>query len=180
MKQWIMIFSISVLTVTIIACGPAVGRAIGDAEVDVDATLAEIEPETEAEKVIFSETHEVERIGKGIQGFTHGEGEFIGMLKLSRAGAKLFRIHFHNAKKRFTQKPFQSASVFEKAYITDIIQEMVDSGVAVHCTLIQRGWKEIDTVEDYEKVRPTNASQSAYTGHPRRLQSQPNRGRTLR
>ena len=50
MKQWIMIFSISVLTVTIIACGPAVGRAIGDAEVDVDATLAEIEPETEAEK----------------------------------------------------------------------------------------------------------------------------------
>ena len=42
MKQWIMIFSISVLTVTIIACGPAVGRAIGDAEVDVDATLAEI------------------------------------------------------------------------------------------------------------------------------------------
>ena len=109
-------------------------------------------PETEAEKVIFSETHEVERIGKGIQGFTHGEGEFIGMLKLSRAGAKLFRIHFHNAKKRFTQKPFQSASVFEKAYITDIIQEMVDSGVAVHCTLIQRGWKEIDTVEDYEKA----------------------------
>ena len=109
-------------------------------------------PETEAEKVIFSETHKVERIGKGIGDCKQRGGEFIGMLKLSRAGAKLFRIHFHNAKKRFTQKPFQSASVFEKAYITDIIQEMVDSGVAVHCTLIQRGWKEIDTVEDYEKA----------------------------
>ena len=62
MKQWIMIFSISVLTVTIIACGPAVGRAIGDAEVDVDATLAEIEPETEAEKKLYDMLKEIDRL----------------------------------------------------------------------------------------------------------------------
>jgi hypothetical protein len=29
---------------------------------------------------------------------------------------------------------------------------MVDLGVPVHCVIIERGWKEIDTVEDYEKA----------------------------
>jgi hypothetical protein len=36
MKQLIMLFAISILTITIFACGPAVGRAVGDAEVAVD------------------------------------------------------------------------------------------------------------------------------------------------
>ena len=33
-----------------------------------------------------------------------------------------------------------------------MIQEMVDLGVSVHCTIIERGWREIDTVEDYENA----------------------------
>ena len=49
-------------------------------------------------------------------------------------------------------RPFQRAETFQKAYITDMIQEMVDLGVPVHCVIIECGWKEIDTVEDYEKA----------------------------
>ena len=47
---------------------------------------------------------------------------------------------------------FQRAEVFEKAYLTDMVQELVDLGVPVHTIIIERGWKEIDTVEDYEKA----------------------------
>ena len=36
MKQLIMLFAISILTIAIFACGPAIGRAVGDAEVVVD------------------------------------------------------------------------------------------------------------------------------------------------
>ena len=36
MKQLVMLFAISILTIAIFACGPAVGRAVGDAEVVVD------------------------------------------------------------------------------------------------------------------------------------------------
>ena len=32
---------------------------------------------------------------------------------------------------------------------------MTDLGTAVHCVTIERGWKEIDTVEDYEKAVKT-------------------------
>ena len=109
-------------------------------------------PETEAEKVVFDKTQKLKTIGKGIEAGERREGEFIGMLKVSQAGAKLLKTHFHIAKQRFSKTPFQAAPTFEKAYITDILQEMVDNGISIHCTLIQRGWKEIDTVEDYEKA----------------------------
>jgi dTDP-glucose pyrophosphorylase len=36
--------------------------------------------------------------------------------------------------------------------LTDMIQELVDIGIKVHCVIIERGWKEIDTVEDYRKA----------------------------
>ena len=31
------------------------------------------------------------------------------------------------------------------------VGSMVDIGIKVHCVIIERGWKEIDTVEDYRK-----------------------------
>ena len=55
-------------------------------------------------------------------------------------------------KKHFWNKPFQRAKIFQKAYLTDMIQELVDIGIKVHCVIIERGWKEIDTVEDYRKA----------------------------
>ena len=36
--------------------------------------------------------------------------------------------------------------------MTDLIQELVDIGIKVHCVIIESGWKEIDTVEDYKKA----------------------------
>ena len=59
-----MLFAISILTISILACGPAVGRAIGDAEVDVDATLANLEPETEAEQELYDMLKEIDRLHK--------------------------------------------------------------------------------------------------------------------
>jgi len=33
-----------------------------------------------------------------------------------------------------------------------MIQEMSDLGVPIHCVIIERGWKEIDTEEDYKNA----------------------------
>ena len=63
MKQLMLIFTISILSVAALACGPAVGRAVGDAQVDVDATLAEMgEPTTEAEKELYGMMKEIDRL----------------------------------------------------------------------------------------------------------------------
>ena len=109
-------------------------------------------PLEEAENIIFDTHNKVISAGKIMAAETDMHGEFIGMIKFSPRGAKLFRRHFHRAKKLYMGKPFQRSKVFKEAYLTDLIQEMVNIGVPIHCVIIERGWKEIDTIEDYEKA----------------------------
>ena len=109
-------------------------------------------PLSEAENVIFNSNNEVVKIGKIASEKEEVHGEFIGMIKLNQRGCKIFKENFHRVKKLYWNKPFQRAKIFQKAYLTDMIQELVDIGVKVHCVVIKRGWKEIDTVEDYKKA----------------------------
>jgi len=109
-------------------------------------------PLSEAENVIFNSNNEVVKIGKIATDKEEVHGEFIGMIKLNHRGCEIFKQNFHRVKKFFWNKPFQRAKIFQKAYLTDMIQELVDIGVKVHCVIIERGWKEIDTVEDYKKA----------------------------
>ena len=109
-------------------------------------------PISEAENVIFNSNNEVVKIGKINAGDQEVHGEFIGMIKLSNRGTEIFKEHFNRLKKIYWNKPFQRAKTFQTAYLTDLIQELVDIGIKVHCVIIESGWKEIDTVEDYKKA----------------------------
>ncbi|MBT5214418.1 MAG: helix-turn-helix domain-containing protein [Pelagibacteraceae bacterium] len=109
-------------------------------------------PLSEAENVIFNSNNEVVKIGKIASEKEEVHGEFIGMIKLNHKGCEILKQNFHRVKKQFWNKPFQRANIFQKAYLTDMIQELVDVGIKVHCVIIERGWKEIDTVEDYKKA----------------------------
>ena len=109
-------------------------------------------PISEAENVIFNSNNQVLKIGKIGTQKEEVHGEFIGMIKLTNRGTEIFKENFHRVKKLYWNKPFQRAAIFQKAYLTDMIQELVDIGIKVHCVIIERGWKEIDTVEDYQKA----------------------------
>ena len=109
-------------------------------------------PLSEAENVIFNSNNEVVKIGKIASETEEVHGEFIGMIKLNHRGCEILKQNFHRVKKLYWNKPFQRAKIFQKAYLTDMIQELVDIGIKVHCVIIERGWKEIDTVEDYKKA----------------------------
>ncbi len=109
-------------------------------------------PIEEAENVIFDSNNNVVQIGKILPDKSAVHGEFIGMLKCSKDGAVVFKNYFNRLKQIFSGKPFQRAKVFEKAYLTDIFQDMADYGVKVNCVIIERGWAEIDTIQDYMRV----------------------------
>ncbi len=119
-------------------------------------------PITEAENVIFNSNNEVQKIGKINTGKEEVHGEFIGMVKLTNRGAEIFKQHFNRLKKIYWNKPFQRAETFQKAYLTDFIQELVDIGIKIHCVIIESGWKEIDTVEDYKKALTGFSKKSTY------------------
>ena len=107
-------------------------------------------PVTEAESVVLDANNHVAEIGKIVTSKKDVHGEFIGMLKLSDRGCRILKRHYHHLKKLYWDRPFQRASIFQKAYLTDIFQEMVELGVPLNCVIIERGWQEIDTIQDYE------------------------------
>lgn len=110
-------------------------------------------PIEEAENVIFDANHFVVDIGKIMTNPGEVHGEFIGMMKFTPRGAEIFKRHFHRAKQLFWGKPFQRAETFQKAYITDILKDMVELGVHIQTVIIEQGWQEIDTVEDFENAK---------------------------
>ena len=110
-------------------------------------------PIEEAENVIFDANHCVVDIGKIMTKSDDVHGEFIGMMKFSPRGAKIFKRHFHRAKELFWDKPYQRAATFQKAYITDILKDMSELGVHIQTVIIEQGWQEIDTIEDFKNAQ---------------------------
>ena len=50
-------------------------------------------------------------------------------------------------------EPYQNTKEWQKSYITDIFQEMIDKGENIYAVSIQKNWKEFDTVQDYERIK---------------------------
>ena len=48
---------------------------------------------------------------------------------------------------------FHDATNLEKAYLTDMIQELIDRGYTISPVDIQRSWVEIDTLQDLEYAK---------------------------
>ncbi|MFQ6055335.1 MAG: NTP transferase domain-containing protein [Methanosarcinales archaeon] len=107
-------------------------------------------PIEEAEKVVVKDG-KIIKTGKGINP-NEVHGEFIGLVKFSKIGAEILRSNYNIAKNMFSGKPFHEAPTFEKAYLTDMIQELVNRGFDVKNVDIDKGWLEIDTVEDVKRA----------------------------
>ena len=108
-------------------------------------------PIEEAEKVAVKDGR-VTRITKIINP-NEAYGEFIGLVKFSNKGADTLKKEYARVRKEFQDRPFQTAASIEKAYLTDMIQELIDRGHGVESVDIKGSWLEIDTLEDYERAK---------------------------
>ncbi|MBI5465420.1 phosphocholine cytidylyltransferase family protein, partial [Candidatus Gottesmanbacteria bacterium] len=112
-------------------------------------------PIAEAELVMVDKRGRVTKIGKDVVTPNEAHGEFIGLAKFSTKGAKILTKEFKRLVAKYRKRQnqaFQHAKEFKKAYLTDMIQELVDRGYGVYSVEIKGGWREIDTDEDLEKA----------------------------
>lgn len=94
----------------------------------------------------------VVRVGKQV-GPERALGEFIGLAKFSEKGGQQVTEVYHDVRARYgDDEPFQAAGLFRKAYLTDLFLELIARGIHVGYVVIEGGWREIDTVEDLERV----------------------------
>ena len=62
---------------------------------------------------------------------------------MRRVAAALDRLHARYA--RDDEQPFQRAARYRNAYLTDLLQELIDGGERVDPIFIDGQWREIDT-----------------------------------
>jgi choline kinase len=108
-------------------------------------------PISEAE-LVKVEGDRITQIGKNVIPPDEVHGEFIGLTKFSRKGAEILKMSYELAIQNYQARPFHRASSIDKAYFTDMIQEIIDRGYPVCHIDIHGGWAEIDTLEDFDRV----------------------------
>ena len=112
-------------------------------------------PITEAELVFSEDGKTVSSIHKNGD-HKNARGEFLGLACFSERGAKDLKKVFGELRNHYEknpEKPFHSARSFNQAYLTDMLQEMVDRGHDVRIIEIAGKWAEIDTPEDLRSVQ---------------------------
>ena len=92
------------------------------------------------------------KVQKNIKSREENVGEFLGIIKLSSHGSKILTDKFEYLLANHTET-FHSTISLKKAYITDLIQELVNSKLVVTPILISGKWCEIDTIQDLERAQ---------------------------
>ena len=78
---------------------------------------------------------------------------YIGLLKFSRSGLEYITQIMDEAYKHYENKAWQqSGKTVRKAYMTDLLNAIIESGRKVKAVRFSHGWLEFDTNEDYEKA----------------------------
>ncbi|MGB2885745.1 MAG: phosphocholine cytidylyltransferase family protein, partial [Dehalococcoidia bacterium] len=109
-------------------------------------------PISEAE-LVKVENGKVVKIGKEVVKPEEAHGEFIGLAKFTKSGAETMKAAYRRVSEDHCASPFQNAASLDKAYMTDMLQELVDDGLLVQSVDIEGGWVEIDTPQDLERAR---------------------------
>jgi choline kinase len=145
---------------------PAVARAAVESPADIalviDREFRTIyegrteHPLEEGEVADLMHDGSVARVGKRALPPADAVGEFIGLTKLGERGVATVARSLDALARRFDgrdHEPFQRAATYRNAYLTDLWQELIDSGLRLEPVLIDGGWREIDTGQDLERAR---------------------------
>jgi choline kinase len=98
----------------------------------------------------------VARVGKRALTPDAAIGEFIGLLRLGTRGVTSVAHALDALAERYLgreDEPFQRAARYRNAYLTDLLQQVIDDGERVDPILIDGGWREIDTEQDLARGR---------------------------
>lgn len=81
------------------------------------------------------------------------DARYIGLLKFSKEGIHRISDIWERDYERYKEKAWkQSGKTIRKAYMTDLIQAVIEEGYTVKAVPFRHGWIEFDTNEDYETV----------------------------
>lgn len=105
-------------------------------------------PLDDAETLKIDAEGHLTEIGQPPTSLAEIQGQYMGLMKFSARGIEQLKAEFHQARDagNVRDKPAESA------YMTDLLQLMIDRGHALKAVGIHGDWVEVDTVEDYQNT----------------------------
>jgi choline kinase len=106
----------------------------------------------DTESMRFSTDLAITELGISDPPLNEIDGRYVGMIKLSPEGTEIIKSVYYTAKSAYEGKTWLNGRIFEKIFMTDFLQEIINQEYKVHAITVQKGWLEFDTNEDYEQV----------------------------
>lgn len=103
-------------------------------------------PLDDAETFKMIDDNKVVELGKKPNHREDAQAQYIGLIKISANKVAEFINYYHAMDKLATY----DGKDFNNMYMTSLIQNLIDSGWDARAALINRGWLEVDSVEDLE------------------------------
>lgn len=104
------------------------------------------DPLDDAETLKLDDDGMILEVGQKPKSLDEIEGQYMGLMKFSLKGLRVLKEIFYQGKKdgKIGSKPV------ENAYMTDLLQAIINSGTKIQSVPVHGGWIEIDTVDDLE------------------------------
>ena len=108
------------------------------------------DPLEDAESLRLDAAGRITEIGNAVADIDEIEAQYIGLMRFRGDGvAALGECRSRLGEVR---RPWMAKRPVEKAYMTDLLMEMILGGVALQAVPVAGGWLEIDSVEDLRRA----------------------------
>lgn len=105
----------------------------------------------DTESLLLDANNNITGLGLETQKLEDIDARYIGLLKLSERGLRKVTDILDRDYEAYQNKPWkQSGKTIQEAYMTDLLQAVIESGENVRAVKFRNGWIEFDTNEDYE------------------------------
>ena len=109
------------------------------------------DPIKDAESLVVDKNGFIQSIGQKVDNVEEIEGQFIGLMKFQNDGIKNIKKFYEKIKKISISgsNPINTNLPFEKSFMTDFLQGLINFDYKLKAVSIKNGWLELDSLKDY-------------------------------
>ena len=105
----------------------------------------------DAESLVLDESGFITDIGQKETQIDKIDGQYIGLMKFQGEALEFIKRFYKKCRSQARPgfNPLNPNLEFEKSYMTDFLQGLIREGCKLRAIMIENGWLEVDTINDY-------------------------------
>jgi choline kinase len=108
-------------------------------------------PLNDLESLKLDKNGYIKKIGQKVSDIAQIQGQYIGLMKFQGESLDFIKRFYHQTKNEAKNgnNPLNPKLPFEKSFMTDFLQGLINAGCKLKAVPISNGWLELDTIADF-------------------------------